>query len=308
MQETVTLNGLTKWRENRFWTFYHGSWNFTIFHTSLSPQTSHELLAWVLNLDLRLDHLPLVFLTIKYRISVIASVCITNLLINLTTRTSILNCTLKQDGILLGKILYKIRQELLENFNQIPPRWTNNLTFDEQQGLHELKENPTVRVLATDKNLGPALVSTDWVEKENLTHLNDTKSYAEVTKDDWTFRPQKAIETRDKLVNSYSRFLPPNSLKFLRSLDDSPRSIDPAKFYIIPKIHKSPIAGRPIAPSHSYIIRPISIFVDELVKPNITMPTVLRDSGELIQCLEKVELPANCFLVTADVSSLYPNI
>ena len=38
------------------------------------------------------------------------------------------------------------------------------------------------------------------------------------------------------------------------------------------------------------------------------MPTVLRDSVELIQCLEKVELPANCFLVTADVASLYPNI
>ena len=38
------------------------------------------------------------------------------------------------------------------------------------------------------------------------------------------------------------------------------------------------------------------------------MPTVLRDSGELIQCLETVELLANCLLVTADVSSLYPNI
>ena len=136
--------------------------------------------------------------------------------------------------------------------------------FGEQRGLCELKENPTVCVLATDKNLGPALVSTDWVEKETLKHLNDTKSYARVTKDDWTFRCQKVIETRDKLVNSYSRFLPPNSLKFLRSLDDSPRSFDPAKFYIIPKIHKSPIAGRPIAASHPYITRPISILVDKI--------------------------------------------
>lgn len=102
--------------------------------------------------------------------------------------------------------------------------------------------------------------------------------------------------------------MPPNSLKFLRSLDNNPRSVDPAKFYIIPKIHKSPIAERPIAASHSYITRPISIFVDELVKPRITMPTVLRDSGELIQCSEKIVLPANCFLVTADVSPLYPNI
>ena len=38
------------------------------------------------------------------------------------------------------------------------------------------------------------------------------------------------------------------------------------------------------------------------------MPTVLRDSGELIQCLERIKLPANCLLVTGDVSSLYPNI
>ena len=208
----------------------------------------------------------------------------------------------------LEENLHKIRQELLENFNQNPPRWTNNLTFEEQSGLRELKENPTVRVLATDKNLGPALVSTEWVEQETLKHLNDTKSYEKVMKDDWTLRRQKVIETREKLVNSYSSFLPPNPLKFLHSLDDSPRSVDPAKFYIIPKIHKSPIAGRPIAASHSYITRPISIFVDELVKPTITMSTVLRDSGELIQCLEKLVLPTNCLLVTADVSSLYPNI
>ena len=53
----------------------------------------------------------------------------------------------------LEENLYKIRQELLENFNQTPPRWTNNLTFDERRGLRELKENPTVCVLATDKNL-----------------------------------------------------------------------------------------------------------------------------------------------------------
>ena len=68
------------------------------------------------------------------------------------------------------------------------------------------------------------------------------------------------------------------------------------------------MASRPIAASHSYITRPISIFVDELVKPSIAMTTVLRDSGELIQCLETLELPVNCFLVTAVVSSLYPNI
>ena len=173
------------------------------------------------------------------------------------------------------------------------------MTLEERKGLRDLKENPTFRVLATDKNLGPALVSTEWVENETLKHLNDTKSYSKVTTDDWTHRRQKVIETREKLVNSYSSFQPPNSLKFLRSLDNSPRSVYPAKFHIIPKIHKSPIAGRPIAAFHSYITRPISKFVDELVKP---MPTVLRDSGELIQCLEKVVLPTNCLLLSLTLS------
>ena len=208
----------------------------------------------------------------------------------------------------LEENLYKIRRELLTNFSVNRPQWKPNLTREELRGLRDLKDDPSVRVLATDKNLGPALVSTEWVEKETLKHLNDTRSYTKITADEWSIRRHKVIQTRDKLVNSYSHFLPPNSLKFLRSLDNTPRSLDPAKFYIIPKIHKSPMAGRPIAASHSYITRPISIFVDELVKPSIAMPTVLRDSGELIQCLETFELPANCLLATADVSSLYPNI
>ena len=39
------------------------------------------------------------------------------------------------------------------------------------------------------------------------------------------------------------------------------------------------------------------------------MPTVLRDSDELIQLLENTVLPdGDCFLVTADVASLYPNV
>ena len=38
------------------------------------------------------------------------------------------------------------------------------------------------------------------------------------------------------------------------------------------------------------------------------MPTLLRDSGEIIQCLGGIKLPAHCLFVTADVSLIYPNI
>ena len=103
-------------------------------------------------------------------------------------------------------------------------------------------------------------------------------------------------------MSTYCQSLVPNVARFLRSYD---HLVTPPNFYVIPKIHKTPMVGRPIAASHSYITRPISIFVDELVKTKIRMPTVLRGSSELIQLLEHTALPnTNCFLVTADVASL----
>ena len=60
-------------------------------------------------------------------------------------------------------------------------------------------------------------------------------------------------------MSIYSRFISSNVASFLRSLD---HFISPAKFYVIPKIHKNPIVGRPIAASHSYIARPLSIFIE----------------------------------------------
>ena len=204
--------------------------------------------------------------------------------------------------------LYHIRQKLCQNLSSSKPKWNANLNSNIRAELKNLKENKAVRVTDTDKNLGPAVVSADWMKTETLKHLNDPASYDSVTQEEWSHRRCKVIENRERLMNTYKRFLPPNTVKFLRSFDNTPSSTKPAKFYVIPKIHKTPMASRPIAASHSYITRPISIYVDEIVKPNISMPTVLRDSKELIQILESIKITPDCLLVTADVKSLYPNI
>ena len=149
-------------------------------------------------------------------------------------------------------------------------------------------------------------MSTDWVKTETLRHLSDELSYSKVTLEDWYVYRDNIIKRREQLMSTYCQLIVPNVARFLHSHD---HFITPAKFYVIPKIHKTPMVGRPIAASHSYITRPISIFVDELIKPKLRMPTVLRDSSELIQLLENTVLPhSNCFLVTVDVVSLYPNV
>ena len=204
--------------------------------------------------------------------------------------------------------LHLIREELLQNVSLNKPLWKNNLSKEERAEIHNIKNNDAVRVLGTDKNLGIAVLETDWVKTQTLNHLNDTNSYNRVTRGEWQLRRDKVIQTRERLMTTYTHFLAPNSVKYLRSFDNVSRSLEPAKFYVIPKIHKTPVASRPIAASCSYITRPISVFVDEMVKPVITMPTVLRDSSELIQLLESQVFPKECLLVTADVSALYPNV
>ena len=206
----------------------------------------------------------------------------------------------------LEDTLFALPKELLKNIVAGKPHWKNNLTKHEREELSELKSNPNIKILPTDKNLGPALVSTDWVQAETLRHLHDELSYHKVTQQDWYANRLNVINSREKLMTIYSRFISSSVARFLRSFD---HFVSPAKFYVIPKIHKNPMVGRPIAASHSFITRPISTFVDELIKPKVHMPTVLRDSGELIQLLENTVLPdGDCFLVTADVASLYPNV
>ena len=136
--------------------------------------------------------------------------------------------------------------------------------------------------------------------------MHDELSYSKVTQQDWYDNRLNVVNSYEKLLSTYSRFISSNVARFLRSFD---HFVSPAKFHIIPKIHKDPMVGRPIAASHSYITRPITIFIDKLTKPKIRMSTVLRDSGELIQLLECTVLPTtDCFLFTADVVSLYPNV
>ena len=211
----------------------------------------------------------------------------------------------QQDFKLEDKLFHQC-EALRRNIAECKPHWKENLTRQDRAELKELQHNCTVRVLPTDKNLGPALLSTDWVKNETLKHLQDELSNSKVTLEDWYVCRDNVIQRREQLMSTYCQFIVPSVARFLCSYD---HFVTPAKFYVIPKIHKTPMVGRPIAASHSYITRPLSIFVDELIKPKIQMPTVLRDSSELILLLENTVLPfSNCFLVTADVVSLYPNV
>ena len=61
----------------------------------------------------------------------------------------------------LEEKLFELRKELRRSISEYKPHWKDNLTSQDRAELRELKSNRTVRGLPTDKNLGPALMSTD---------------------------------------------------------------------------------------------------------------------------------------------------
>ena len=98
--------------------------------------------------------------------------------------------------------LHDICQELRQN----KPHWRNLSAIDCEK-LSQKKKMRTLRVLDTDENLGPALVSTDWVKNESLKQLNDKQSYSIITYEDWILIHGQIIGTREKLMLTFSRFI-----------------------------------------------------------------------------------------------------
>ena len=82
------------------------------------------------------------------------------------------------------------------------------------------------------------------------------------------------------------------------------------RFYLLPKIYKKNIPGRPICSSIGHPTCNISKFVDAHIKDYVPQTkSYVRDTQHFISRLKELgQIPKGAFLVTLDVSSLYTNI
>ena len=82
------------------------------------------------------------------------------------------------------------------------------------------------------------------------------------------------------------------------------------KFYMLPKIHKEGMPGRPVVSSVSSPTEKISAFVDEFLKSMAQeLPSYIKDTIHFLQKIDKVgEISEDTYMVTLDVKSLYTNI
>ena len=82
-----------------------------------------------------------------------------------------------------------------------------------------------------------------------------------------------------------------------------------ARFYLLSKLHKKDIPGRPIFSSNNHPTAHISKFIGEHIKQYVSkIKSYVRDTQHFISRLKELgKLPEGALLVTLDVSSHYTN-
>ena len=175
------------------------------------------------------------------------------------------------------------------------------LTKQEREALKNLTEQNDIIMKPADKGEATVIMDTEKYKAECYRQLNNSKFYKRFPKD-------IAHQVEDRILICLKRLpIEEDTYNYL-----VPHRSRPARFYILPKIHKNKDdpPGRPIVSASSHPTERISEFVDYQLNPSVPkLPSYIKDTTHFLRKLDSLpELPDGCLLVTLDVSSLYTNI
>ena len=178
----------------------------------------------------------------------------------------------------------------------------HNITDRQRRILKSLQDNKDITIKKADK--GNSIVILDTVDymHEALTQLSNRAFYAPQS-EDLTQRHENLV---NQLVTSWltARIIDSKVHKFLCAYKSRT-----ARFYLLPKIHKKGIPGRPIVSANGCPTEHLSAFVDALLCPLVvTNPSFIRDTTDFINKISNIPVNEGSIIFTCDVTSLYTRI
>ena len=197
-----------------------------------------------------------------------------------------------------------VRRDILRQLQRLRrKRVRNNLSPLERQALRTLRRRQDIVIKPADKGSAVVVLKKSDYLKEAERQLRNKDHYQKIEKDPTPFY---TAEIRKVVAKMYMNGAIDKKVKnFL-----SPSSPRISRLYLLPKLHKPGIPGRPRVSSCGSPTENISRFVDHFLQPlTRDLPSYIRDTTDFLQKLR--ELPAlssESLLVTLDVSSLYTNI
>lgn len=189
----------------------------------------------------------------------------------------------------------------IDNMSTPKLRHTNLSTLQKNM-LSYLVHQTDITVLDCDKNLGPAVLTTDQYISLCLQQLHDDTTYTQCNAPVATVK--KLLLSR---LRKYSSTLPSNDPS-TRIVTHNIDNLGLNTFYGLLKIHKPTLCIRPIVANTNGILSGLSKWLDYQLQPIFkSLPSYLRDSDHLLSVLPG-QVPAGTMITSVDVVSMYTNI
>jgi peptide-methionine (R)-S-oxide reductase len=190
-----------------------------------------------------------------------------------------------------------------EIMNSTEQRSFANLSKDERRAVKDLQRNSDIIIREADKGSGVVIMDKERYLAESYRHLNDTTVYNRV-----------GSETNSQLIRQVGAILEQAKIDSIITEDmfeyARPINTKPARFYILPKVHKAGVPGRPVVSACGSPTEGLSEIVDHFLQPFMTaIPSYIKDTNDFLHKVRSLgSLPSGTILATIDVVSLYPSI
>ena len=207
-----------------------------------------------------------------------------------------------------------LKQSIDANKNKRPQREYFNLHSNQRKLILVLKNHDDFIICETDKGLGACLIERVlYYKRVDSDHLSNVHVYTQVTKKEFNILRQNAEKAIKKFILKIRTYIPAHEFTYLHRayLADNKPLKRIAQFYILPKIHKTPWATRPVVSDSgsvtSYLSKWVDVQLSYIARKYIL--TFTQDSEDLRRTLQKMSpLPAGAFLFTTDANAMYTNI
>jgi len=186
----------------------------------------------------------------------------------------------------------------------------NNLTVAERDALSALKSNSNIVIKPADKGGAVVICDRALYRAEGLRQLLNTDYYKEIQQ----FDVSSICDNINKIISQLvcKGVLSDKQEAFLRTSPSKPRP-----FYLLPKVHKPRSKwpnphmpeGRPIVSDCGSETDAICTLIDYFLQPLSKLsPAYIKDTYHFIDCISNKTIPANSYLISADVTALYTNM